>query len=336
MDAIILVGGQGTRLRPLTATRHKSLVPLLNKPAIDYLFDWLGGSGIQRVVLALGQANEDLAATYPAGKHGALEIVPIIERERLESGGAIRHAVRSAGIEGRFLVLNGDIYVDFDLHAAVAAHAAFGADLTLALHEVDDPSAFGVAVTDGEGQVTGFVEKPPRGEAPSHLVNAGVWIFEPGLVDEIPPGAVRVEETLFPSLVARRRRVLGYRFDGPWADMGTPQRYLAISRELLGDRNALDESVVVRAGASVSGTSLGRGCTVGAGSRVGDSILWEGVEVGSDCRVERSILADGVVVGDGAQIEGVVAGKGARIAAGAHAPAGTSIEAGARYDGPHG
>lgn len=336
MDAIVLVGGQGTRLRPLTSTRHKSLVPVLNRPAIDYLFDWLERSGIERVVLALGQANEDLAATYPPGKRGAIQILPIIERERLESGGAIRHAVQTAGIEGRFVVLNGDVYVDFDFHAAIQAHVGFGADLTLALHEEEDPSAFGVAVVDGEGLVTGFVEKPPRGEAPSRLVNAGVWIFEPGLVDEISPGAVRVEETLFPSLVARRRRVLGHRFEGHWADLGTPQRYLDLNRELLGGRNAITAGALIAAGAVVGGSAVGAGCRVDEGARVIDSILWEGVEVGAGATVERCILADGVVVGAGARAEGVVAGKGSRIGTGAVVPPGTLMEAGGRYDGTHG
>lgn len=186
MDAIILVGGQGTRLRPLTLTRHKSLVPVCNRPAIEHLFEWLASNGIDRVVLALGQANEDLAAAYPAGRHCGVEIVPVLETQRLESGGAIRNAVRACAIEGRFVVLNGDIFVDFDLRAALATHDAAGAVLTLALSEVADPSPFGVAVVDPKGVVIGFVEKPPLGTAPSHLVNAGVWIFEPGLVDEIP------------------------------------------------------------------------------------------------------------------------------------------------------
>ena len=336
MDAIVLVGGQGRRLRPLTSTRHKSLVPVLNRPAIDYLLDWLERSGIDRVVLALGQANEDLVATYPAGKRGAIEIVPILERERLESGGAIRHAVRTAGIEGRFVVLNGDVYVDFDFHAAFQAHVGFGADLTLALHEEEDPSAFGVAVVDAEGLVTGFVEKPPRGEAPSRLVNAGVWIFEPGLADEIPPGAVRVEETLFPSLVARRRRVLGYRFEGHWADLGTPQRYLGLSRELLGRDNAISSDAHIAPGADIMGSAVGAGCQIGDGARVIDSILWEGVEVEADATVERCILADGVVVGAGARAGGVIAGKGARIAPGTIVPAETLIETGGRYDGTYG
>ncbi len=336
MDAIVLVGGQGTRLRPLTATRHKSLVPLLNRPAIEYLFDWLGRSGIERAVLALGQSNEDLAASYPARRFGAIEIVPVIEKERLESGGAIRHAVRAAGIEGRFLVLNGDVYVDFDLRDALRAHTSFGAELTLALHEEEDPSQFGVAVVGAEGLVTGFVEKPPPGEAPSRLVNAGVWIFEPGVVDEIPPGPVRVEETLFPSLVAQRRRVLGYRFAGHWADLGTPQRYLALSRALLGGESVAAEGASIAPDASVAGSAVGAASTVSSEAQVTASILWEGVTVGAGALVERSILADGVTVGEGAIVVGVVAGSGASIGAGAVVPERTSIGPGGRYDGPYG
>ena len=332
----MLVGGMGTRLRPLTAHRHKSLVPVMNRPAIDYLFDWLERYGITRAVLALGQANEDLAATYPAGRRGALEIVPVLERERLESGGAIRHAVQTAAIDGPFVVLNGDVFVDFDLTDAIRAHQSFGADLTLALHEEPDPSAFGVAVLDGDGLITGFVEKPLPGEAPSNLVNAGVWIFEPGLVDEIPAGAVRVEETLFPSLVARGRRVLGYRFEGPWADLGTPARYLALNDRLLAERNALAAGCSVAELAAVVGCSCASGVQIRENARVAHSILWEDVRVGEGAVIEHSILADGVEVGPGAHLIDAVVGSGAIIAAGCEVPRGTSIEAGARYDGSHG
>ena len=169
MDAILLVGGQGTRLRPLTASRHKSLVPLLNRPAIDYLFDWLERSGVGRVVLALGQRNEDLAEAYPAGRRGGMDILPITERERLESGGAIRHAVQQAGISERFVVVNGDVYVDFDFPAALKAHIERDAVLTMALKPMADVSAYGVAVCDGSGLITGFQEKPPPGTSATDL-----------------------------------------------------------------------------------------------------------------------------------------------------------------------
>ncbi len=335
MDAILLVGGQGTRLRPLTARRHKSLVPVCNRPAIEYLFEWLVRFGIQRAVLALGLANDDLAATYPAGRHGALEIIPVIETTRLESGGAIRNAVGVAGIEGRFLVLNGDVYLDFDLHAALAAHEAAGAELTLALHEVDDPSPFGVAVCDPSGAIIGFVEKPPPGQAPSRLVNAGAWIFEPHLVAEIPPGPVRVEETLFPSLVARRRPVLGYRFEGHWADLGTPARYLALHHLLLAGGAAIHPEATIDPTALVAGSAIGARSTVAAGARVHGSVLWESVTIGPQVTIRDTVIADGVTIGAGATLDACVVGPGAVIEPGAALPFGTIVDAGARYHGTH-
>ena len=333
MDAILLVGGQGTRLRPLTAFRHKSLVPLLNRPAIEYLFDWLERAGFERVVLALGRANEDLAEAFPEGRRGQLWVRPIIERERLESGGAIRNAVVTTGIEGRFAVLNGDIYVDLDFKEALAAHVSRGAELTMALKEMPDPSAYGVAVVDEKNLITGFVEKPPPGTTPGNLVNAGVWIFEPSLVDEIPAGAVRVEETLFPSLVARRRTVLGYQFSGPWADLGTPARYLKASRDLLGMRNEVAPGVKLSATGHVSGSAVGANSQLQMGTEVESSILWENVTVGAGARVVDSILADGVSIGANAQLRGVVAGRGAVVGPGAVVPARAVLEPGSRYDG---
>ncbi|WP_322795073.1 NDP-sugar synthase [Tepidiforma sp.] len=335
MDAILLVGGQGTRLRPLTAHRHKSLVPVCNTPAIEFLFAWLAKGGISRAILALGLANEDLAARYPPGRHRSLEILPVIETSRLESGGAIRNAVAQAGIEGRFVVLNGDVYLDFPLQRAIEAHVAASAELTLALYPVDDPSPFGVAVCDDRSRVTGFVEKPPPGKAPSNLVNAGAWIFEPHLVEEIPPGPVRVEETLFPSLVARGRTVLGYRFEGHWADLGTPARYLALHRELLGEGNAVHPGATIQPGASVTGSAIGEGCFLRAGASVSGSVLWERVHVGERARITASIIANDATIGPGAVVEGAVIGAGAAIEQGAVLPPGASVQPGARYHASH-
>jgi len=334
MDAIVLVGGQGTRLRPLTARRHKSLVPVLNRPAIAYLFDWLAASGIERVVLALGQNNDDLANAYPEGTYGPMALRVVRERERLESGGAIRFAVQQAGIEGRFAVLNGDVFVEFGFGAMLAEHERTSARLSQYLYPVAEPWRYGVAVVDDRSMITGFVEKPPMGEEPGNLVNAGVWIFEPELVGQIPPGAVRVEETLFPSLVARRQPVLGYTAEGIWADIGTPQSYLALNQALLAraKTNAVAASAKVAAEAVVEGSSIGEGSVAGAAA-ISGSVLWEGVRVGDGASVAESVLADGVVVGDGARVRGVVAGPGAVIAAGVAVPPGTVIDSDGRYDG---
>jgi mannose-1-phosphate guanylyltransferase len=318
----------------LTATRHKSLVPICNRPAIGYLFDWLRDSGVKRIILALGTNNEDLAEAYPAGSLHGVELLLVKETHRLESGGAIRNAVETAGIEDRFVVLNGDILVEFDFRAALSAHIAAGADLTLALYPVEQPAAFGVAAVDESGNVTGFVEKPPRGSEPGNLVNAGVWIFESGIVSEIPPGPVRVEETLFPSLVARGRRVLGYRFEGLWADIGTSQRYLELNQLLLqrAEGSAIESSAKVGEGAEVECSAVGDGCAVGARAVVRGSVLWEGVAIGDKATVVDSILADGVRVGAGAKVEGAVVGQGAVIAPYAVVSRGTVVEGHSRYD----
>jgi mannose-1-phosphate guanylyltransferase len=333
MDAIVLVGGQGTRLRPLTAARHKSLVPICNRPAIDYLFSWLRESGIRRVVLALGLANEDLAEAYPAGNRDGMEFVTIFEKQRLESGGAIRYAVEQAGITGRFLVLNGDVYMEFDFRQALAAHESAGALVTLALSPVEDPSQFGVAVMDDAGWIRGFHEKPPLGQAPSNLVNAGAWIFEPAAVGMIPAGAVRVEETLFPSL-AERGRLFGHVFEGPWEDIGTPQRYLALNQLLAArSESTIATGCIVEPTAVFIASSLGPGSVVGQRTVVEGSILWERVTISDDVSVRNSILADGVTVEAGATIERAVVGHGATICAGAVVSPGTIIQPGSRVDG---
>ncbi|MEP6871493.1 MAG: NDP-sugar synthase, partial [Anaerolineaceae bacterium] len=243
---------------------------------------------------------------------------------------------QTAGIRGRFTVLNGDVFVDFDYADALAAHERLHAELTLALYPVSDPSSFGVAVLNADSLVTGFVEKPPPGTAPSNLINAGVWIFEPGLVGEIPPGPVRVEETLFPSLVARRRRVLGYEFSGVWADIGTPARYLALNMALLGPgRVAIHETAFLDPAATVETSSIGKETSVPAACRVVGSVLWEDVVLGAGAVITDSILADDVRIGAGAIVTGAVIGQGAVVSDGAIVPAGTSIEAGARYHGAH-
>jgi mannose-1-phosphate guanylyltransferase len=338
VDAIILVGGQGTRLRPLTLSRHKSLAPVCNRPFIDYLFEWLGGSGIERVVLALGRNNEDLARAYPAGRIAGMELAIVTERDRMESGGAIRHAVREAGVTGRFVVLNGDVFVEFDFRAMLAEHERVSAKLSQYLYPVSEPWRYGVAVVDERRMITRFVEKPPMGEEPGNLVNAGVWIFEPELVGQIPPGAVRVEETLFPSLVARGQPVLGYEAEGIWADIGTPRSYLELNTRLVerAGTSAIAARVTVGQRASIDRSSVGAGSAIGDRARVDGSILWENVTVGAGAAVSDSILADGVRIGDGAHVQGAVLGAGAEVAAGAVVSAGTLIDPGERYDAEHG
>lgn len=334
MDAIILVGGQGTRLRPLTARRHKSLFPIGDKRAFDFLLDWAREYGIERAVLALGQNNEDLPAAYADGNHNGLPITVVTETEPLQSGGAIKFAAEQANVEGRFLALNGDIFHELALDEMVRRHEESGAELSISLHEEEDARQYGVAQLDGEGLITHFVEKSPN--PPSRLVNAGAWIFEPHLVDEIP-GPVRVEETLFPQMVDAGRRVRGHRFHGLWADIGTPERYYELVMKLV--ERGLNVSVAglsIGRGASLVGSTAGPGCRLGAGAEVESSILWEDVDVGPDARIRASVIADNVTIGAGAVLEDCVVGPGATVAAGASVPAGTVIEADGMFGGSDG
>lgn len=328
MDAIVLVGGQGLRLRPLTLTRHKSLMPVLGQPAIEHLFDWLDRAGFARAILAVGRFNDDLADAYAGGRPGRLRVEVVRETERLESGGAVRHAAAAAGVEGRFAVLNGDVFVDFDFQAMLAQHISRDADLSIALSEVADPWAYGVAVVDPANRILDFVEKPPEGTEPSNLINAGVWIFEAGLTAEIPAGAVRVEETLFPTLVAQGRTVLGYPYRGVWADIGTPARYLELHQALL-TRDQLPwwgPKAFVDPAASIEASVLGDGVQVGSGARVANSVLWEEVAIGEHALVQSSILANGVTIGVGATMQDAVIGAGATIAPGVQLPPGSLID----------
>ena len=193
---------------------------------------------------------------------------------------------------------------------------------------------FGVAAVDDGGLITGFVEKPAPGAAPSNLINAGIWIFEPHLVAEIPPGAVRVEETLFPSLVARRRPVLGYQIEGTWADIGTPARYLALNQALLDAAGGASDIAVaeIDATAVVSCSSLGPGTRVEAGAVIEGSIVWENVRIERQARVVNSIIADGAVVGVGATLDGAVIGSNATVPAGAVLGPGISVGVGERFE----
>lgn len=337
MEAIILVGGQGVRLRPLTAQRHKSLVPVANQPAIEHLIEWLARHGIERVILAMGAENADLAAAYPRGGAFGVELSHVVEHVRLESGGAIRNAVAESGISDRFLVLNGDIYVDFDLSRMLATHRAAGAALTLGLTPVADTSSFGIAVVDGVGLVTGFVEKPLVGTAPGNLANAGIWIFERHVVDEIALGAIRVEDTLFPQFAERRRRIVGYEFEGRWADIGTAARYLELNVSLArADGGAIVAPSASLYRARVADSVIGNDATIRSGASVHKSVLWERVRVGEGARVWGSILANDVEVGAGASATGVVAGAGSAIEAGAIVGQGTVLEPGERYHRRHG
>jgi mannose-1-phosphate guanylyltransferase len=323
MDAIVLAGGEGTRLRPLTEQRPKGLAPILGRSLLGLLLDQLSRHGVERVVFALTRgassaAIVDALADDPTlggtvgGDAPALELRYAFEEEPLGSGGAIANAAALLGTTSDpVVVCNGDLVSDLDLSAMLAAHRGQRAELTIALYEVAEPSRFGVAALDPAGRITTFVEKPLPGTEPSNLANAGFWLFSDSLIAGLDARAFnRVEDVLFPDLVNAGRAVLGWRHVGYWRDVGTPEAYREAVMDALdrtnpgvGMSNWLDPGARIGASAEVRHSAIGPRSTVDGAATVLDSVLWEDVRVGAGARVTRSVLGAGFEVAPGAVIE---------------------------------
>jgi mannose-1-phosphate guanylyltransferase len=324
MRAVVLVGGFGTRLRPLTHHRPKQMLPIVNRPMIEHVVGHLADYGVDDVILSLGYRPDAFSAVYPDGRCAGATLHYAIEPEPLDTAGAIRFAALDAGIDERFLVLNGDVLTDLDIGAFLSFHESRGAEATIALHRVDDPSRYGVVPTDGEGRVTQFVEKPPRGEAPTDLISAGTYVFEPTVVDRIPAGRrVSVERETFPALVADRSL---YALDDAcyWIDTGTPCEYVQAQVDLVdGVRGApvdgIHRSAEVSADASVKRAVVGAGAVVATGARVEAAVLLAGACIEADAVVDGSVIGESAVVGAGAHVTGgSVVGDGQVVGRGEH------------------
>lgn len=323
MKALILAGGFGTRLRPLTLTRPKHLLPIANVPHIERVFDLLLGHGISDVVLTTSYLADTFASTVTAAKDRGMSIEVTHEAEPRGTAGAIKNAeahVRDA----TFLVFNGDILTGADLTEIIRFHRTRGAEASILLAPVEDPSAFGVVPTDDEGRVLGFLEKPPRHEAPTNLINAGVYVMEPSVLERIPAGAEwSAERALFPGLVEDGARLYALATDAYWMDIGTSDKYLQANLDVLEGRcgapalpnGAVASDVRVGEGAQVSSSCLGAGCLVGEGAIIDRSVLLPGVEVGPGARVSASVLGEGARVARGAKLHGYTAADAEQVAA---------------------
>jgi len=321
MQAVVLVGGFGTRLRPLTSTTPKQMLPVGHRPMIELVLSHLHDHGVERVALALGYRPDTFVDAYPDGSCAGVTLHYAIEPEPRDTAGAIRFAALDAGIDQRFLVVNGDVLTDLDVGALVTTHDAAGAEGTIALHRVDDPSAYGVVPTEPDGRVIAFIEKPPRGEAPTDLINAGTYVLEPSVLDRIAPDvAVNVERVTFPAMVADGTL---YAADGEtyWIDAGTPATYLRANLDLLsGRRRVTDTGVHPTAVVDgvVTDSVVGAGATVGAGASVVGSVVLPHAVIGRGAVVHGAIIGARTVVGDRATLEaGTVLGDDQHVPPGA-------------------
>jgi mannose-1-phosphate guanylyltransferase len=349
--AVVLVGGEGTRLRPLTLTAPKQMLPIVEQAMIERVLGHLATHGIDEAVLSLGYRPDAFSDAYPDGVIAGVRSTYAVEPSPLDTAGAIRFAADFGGVDDTFIVLNGDVLTDFDISDLVGFHRSHGAEGTIGLTPVDDPSSFGVVPTDADGKVTAFIEKPPRDEAPTNLINAGIYVLEPSVLDRIAPDVrVSIERETFPAMVADGT-LYARGSDAYWLDTGTPDAYLRAHRDLLNGRRSgppapgavadadlgpgvwrigevdavpgtvsgslLGDGSSVASTASVRDSVVGAGAVVEEGATVADSVLLPGARVAARATVERSIVGPDAIVGQRCTVSGVsVIGAGAVIASG--------------------
>ncbi|HWF54108.1 MAG TPA: NDP-sugar synthase [Solirubrobacteraceae bacterium] len=326
MQALILVGGEGTRLRPLTSTQPKPAVPLVNQPFMAYMLEWLRGHGVDDVILSCGFMPDGIRAVLGDGSSLGITLRYIEEPTPLGTGGALKYA--EDVLDEEFLMLNGDVLTDIDVGAQLAQHRETGARATLALIGVEDPSAYGLVRLNADHSVRGFLEKPKPEEIDTNLVNAGVYVLHRSVLDGMAPAGTKIsiERDLFPTLVGGG--LFGYEADGYWMDIGTPDRYLQATREIL-DRHVhtlIGERVTKAGGKLVAGSQidgevatpavLDPGCEIAAGARIGPhSVLGRGVRLAEGAEVTASVLLEGVIVGRRATVRDSIVGREVEIGA---------------------
>ena len=328
MQAVLLVGGEATRLRPLTCNTVKVMVPILNRPFLEHMIWYLKGYGVDSIVLALGHLPGQIERYFGDGSRCGVRLTYVMEQSPLGTAGAIKNA--ESHLDELFLVFNGDIFTDIDLGAMLSFHRRRKAKATIALTAVEDPSAYGVVETEPDGRVKRFVEKPPPGEATTNLINAGIYILDREVVRDIPPNTrYMFEHHLYPALLAQGVPIYGYRSDAYWIDIGTPEKYLQVQHDLLVGqcKAALPSQIAENEGhgqtvgtfihptARIEGpVIIGSGCSIGPGVRIkGPAVIGEGCQILDGAVIEESILWSEVHVGRQATLENCIVGNGSLI-----------------------
>jgi len=309
MQAVILVGGFGTRLRPLTYGTPKQMLPVGNRPMIELVVSHLAQQGITEVILSLGYEPDKFVDAYP-------------DNMPLDTAGAIGFAARELGVKATFVALNGDVINDLDIGKLVELHRACGGEGTIHLTPVDDPSRYGVVPIDNNNLVEAFIEKPDPGTAPSNWINGGTYVLEPSVLDRIPKGQrCSIERQVFPEMVAESA-LYAMEAEGYWVDAGTPETYLQIGLDLINGvratEQAIDLTAQVDGSASVTNSVIGADCVVAQGAVIVDSVLHSGVAVEPGATISGSIAAADVLIGADASLSDLcVIGKEEKIEAGA-------------------
>ena len=326
VDAVVLVGGQGTRLRPLTLSAPKPMLPTAGLPFLTHLLSRIAEAGVEHVVLGTSYKAGVFESEFGDGSKLGLQIEYVTEAEPLGTGGGIAN-VASNLRHDTALVFNGDVLSGADLGALLDCHENNGADVTLHLVRVGDPRAFGCVPTDADGMVTAFLEKTQ--DPPTDQINAGCYVFRREVIDRMPKGrALSVEREVFPALLSDGLKVCGYVDATYWRDMGTPEDFVRGSADLVrgiapspalhghrGEKLVHDGAAVSPGALLIGGTVVGRGAEIGPGVRLDGAVIFDGARIEAGSVVERSIIGFGVRIGPRALIRDGVIGDGADIGA---------------------
>ena len=324
MKAIILIGGEGTRLRPLTCHTPKAIVPILNRPFLEHLLSYLCKHGIRDVILALGYLPDVIQSCLGDGSQLGVKITYLPEKSPLGTAGAVKNA--ESLLDEPFIVFNGDIITGIDLTDMVKRHREIKPEASIALTPVDNPTLYGVVEADAGGKVKRFVEKPGWDRVTSNMINAGIYILEPGVLAHIPASTHSMfEHHLFPLLLEMGKPILSYPSNAYWIDIGTPEKYLKVNHDLLLKRDSPDiqtggksqihprariegpvligEGCVIAAGARVKGpTVLGPQCEISEGAVLEGAVLWRGVRVGKRALLRNCIVCSHSYVQDDSHV----------------------------------
>jgi len=325
VQAVILVGGEGTRLRPLTSTVPKPVVPLVDRPFISFMLEWLRQHGIDDVIMSCGFLATSVRNVLGDGSGLGIRLRFVEEPDPRGTAGALKFA--EAMLDQRFLMLNGDVLTDIDLTEQIAQHERTGAQATLALVPVADPSAYGLVHLDEDRSVKDFVEKPSSDQIDTNLISAGAYVLERDILELVAPGRnVSIEREVWPLLIGRG--LYGYPSESYWLDIGTPERYLqgtfdiiegnvqtAVRERLGSDWLAVDEGAQVH-GRVIPPAVLERGVRVARGAHVGSlAVLGQDVSIGAGSTVERTVIMKGAEIGEGCTLRDCIVAAGCRVGA---------------------
>ena len=345
MRAVILVGGKATRLLPLTVNTPKAIIPVLNTPFLEHVIRYLGRHQIRDIILAQGHLAQPIEGYLGNGSQFGVKLSYVVEDTPRGTAGAVKNAESYLDLDETFLVLNGDIFTDLDITAMIDFHRERKAKATIALAPVDDPTAYGLIETDAEGRVTRFLEKPGWSEVTTNMINAGTYVLEPDVLAQIPPQmAVSIERETFQQLLAQEEPMYAYSSSAYWIDMGTPEKYLQLHRDLLsgkcrqyalapgkevliGEHSDIHPTAQIK-GPAVIGANcsigrqvkligpvvIGAGCTILEDSVIENSIIWRNARLGPRVNLKNSILADNCCLNTGSICEESVLGDNVTVA----------------------